>query len=421
MGQIKQDPRPARTEREGLTRAANVQDKMYTGSNAIPSVWDLGLGLFFHHVILYSTDPKPKPKPAAAPSRTSSSAALVPPVAFPTEDRSTVAHHLITTLLSVIRIEREGEVVSRHSIRSTIEILTELTDEGLVALPLTASVGTGSGTPVLGVGSGAGGGRNKTVMGPGIAGEQLSPYKTSFEVAFLTQTKEFYTRESAALLLSCDAPSFLQKVGFGPPPLSSSPTLTWSYAKQISRRLEEEATRAQSYLPPSTEPLLIKLLENTLIRAPLSAILDHPASGLATLIADSRIEDLRRLYTLFGRVEAGRPALQTGIAGWIVSTGKQVNDGLLLVGGEEEDVVEVDPKGKGKAKAKEGAPVKKAPGEGAVGAKTKAALTWVQNVLDLKDKFDRLLAEAFASDKAMEKSINDVRRRVLPFWCFVVG
>lgn len=50
-------------------------------------------------------------------------------------------------------------------------------------------------------------------------------------------------------------------------------------------------------------------------------------------------------------------------------------------------------------------------GAGAVGARTKAALAWVQNVLDLKDKFDTLLARAFGSDKAFEKIINDVRLR----------
>lgn len=184
---------------------------MYTGSSAIPSVWDLGLALFFHHVILFSTEP-PKPKPKPAPSSRLAAGATPLPRVFPTTDSATVAHQLITTLLAVIRIEREGEVVSRHSIQSTVEILAELTDEGLVPLPLTASVGTGSGTPVLGVGSGAGVGRNKTVMGDGLAGEQQSPYKTSFERAFLKQSQEFYAKESADLLVECDAPNFLRKV-----------------------------------------------------------------------------------------------------------------------------------------------------------------------------------------------------------------
>lgn len=107
----------------------------------MPSVFDLGLSLFFHHVILYST----KPKPAAATS--SRSAAAVSPSQRPTADPSTVAHHLISTLLTVIRIEREGEVVSRSAIRSAVDILSRLTDEGPVPLPVQASTGPGSGSP----------------------------------------------------------------------------------------------------------------------------------------------------------------------------------------------------------------------------------------------------------------------------------
>lgn len=180
---------------------------MYTGSISLPVVWDLGLSLFLHHVVLFSTNPKPKP---VAPTR--ASAASTPKLPLPTTDSATVAHHLIATLLSQIRIEREGEPVSRSTLRSTLEMLCELTDEGPIPLPITASTGTGSGNPVMGVGSGGGNLRGRPVMGEGNIGDQQSPYKTSFERAFLKQTGEFYAMESARLLIECDAPSFLQKV-----------------------------------------------------------------------------------------------------------------------------------------------------------------------------------------------------------------
>ncbi|BGP38828.1 hypothetical protein JCM10449v2_002766 [Rhodotorula kratochvilovae] len=360
-------------------------------STTIPSVFDLGLSLFFHHVILYST----KPKPAAPPARSSATAAAIPPSQRPTADASTVAHHLIHTLLTVIRIEREGEVVSRSAVHSAVDILSRLTDEGAVPLPVLASTGTGSGSAV--VSSSAAAARARTVMGEGPPGAAESPYKTAFEQAFLKQTEEFYARESARLLVECDCPSFLQR---------------------INRRLEEEQTRAQSYLGPTTEPLLLSLLDHVLIEQHLSSILEHPASGLSTLVADSRIDDLRLLYVLFGRVGKGHPALQKALGAWIVRVGRQVNEGVALAppaavaaaaaAGEEEDV-----KGKGKAPEGEGdAGGKKKPadagaGAGALNARTKAALAWVQNVLDLKDKFDVLLARAFANDKAFEKVIND--------------
>ncbi|BGO96947.1 hypothetical protein JCM10021v2_000583 [Rhodotorula toruloides] len=351
-------------------------DKVWTNpSSGVPAVYDLGLSLFFHHVVLFSTNPKPAPP---ANSRASTSA----PTPRPTTDPSTVAHHLLNTLLNVIRIEREGEVVSRSAIRSAVGILSRLTDEGPVPLPVQASQGTGSGSPVIS--SGAAAARQRTVMGEGPPGAKESPYKTAFEQAFLKQTEEFYARESARLLIECDCPSFLQR---------------------INRRLEEESTRAQSYLKASTEPLLMSLLDNVLIEQHLASILEHPASGLSTLIQDSRIEDLKLLYTLFGRVGKGHPALQAGVSAWIVAIGKQINEGVSLA--PEPETRAEDAKGKGKAADESEGAKKKPEAGGAINAKTKAALAWVQNVLDLKDKFDTLLAKAFASDKAFEKSIND--------------
>ncbi|ORY88874.1 Cullin-domain-containing protein [Leucosporidium creatinivorum] len=364
-------------------------DKVYTGSSSLPSTWDLGLSLFFHHVILFSTSgPRPKPPP---PSRAGSRAQ--PPTISPVADPTTIASHLINTLLSVIRIEREGEVVSRHSIADVVAILSTLTDEGPIPLPVTASQGTGSGTPVLGVGSGGGSGRGAAVMGEqGLIGQ--SPYRTAFEKAFLKQSEEFYQRESKQLLVENDCPTFLKK---------------------INRRLEEERTRAQTYLAPSTEPLLVNLLERTLISAHLTAILDHPASGLSTLIQDSRLDDLRLLYTLFGRVGTGHAALQTAVSKWIIEIGGKVNEGLLVVLERGDDEGAADPKGKGKAREDAAGDTDMKPDISAVkkkveapgNAKTKAALAWVQNVLDLKDKFDAILNKAFSGDKAFEKSIND--------------
>lgn len=90
-----------------------------------------------------------------------------------------------------------------------------LTDEGPIALPLAASTGTGSGIPQLGVGSGGGTGRGKAVMGIMSGTSKIeSPYSTSFERAFLTESENFYKKESEVLLFECDAPGYLIKVSF---------------------------------------------------------------------------------------------------------------------------------------------------------------------------------------------------------------
>jgi len=135
---------------------------------------------------------------------------------------------------------------------------------------------------------------------------------------------------------------------------------------------------------------------------------------------DSRLDDLRLLYTLFGRVPTGHAALQAAVSKWIVEIGGKVNEGLLVVLERGDDEGAADPKGKGKAKEDAGGDtdmkpdvpaVKKKP-EAPGNAKTKAALAWVQNVLDLKDKFDAILTKAFSGDKAFEKSINDVSLQI---------
>lgn len=85
------------------------------------------------------------------------------------------------------------------------------------------------------MGSGGGSGRGRSVMGDGTPGEQESPYRTSFEKVFLKQSEEFYARESAVLLLECDAPTFLQKVR--PRSHFPRPSLTRSADRQaLSRR-----------------------------------------------------------------------------------------------------------------------------------------------------------------------------------------
>ncbi|KAM0788414.1 hypothetical protein ACM66B_001551 [Microbotryomycetes sp. NB124-2] len=381
-----------------LRRVFTYMDKVYTGSSSLPATWDLGLSLFFHHVVLFSTDPKSKATPSTT-SNSKAAAASRPSGKSPAADPSSVAFHLLKTLLDVIRIERDGEVISRHSLRNAVMILSELTDEGPVPLPVTASQGTGSGVPVLGVGMGAGAGRGSAVLGePGVMGQ--SPYKTTFEKEFLRQTEDYYTRESARRLVENDCPTFLRK---------------------IHRRLEEEAERAQTYLATSTEPLLIELLERVLITTHIQAILEHPASGLPSLIQDSRLDDLRLLYTLFGRVPEGHTALQASMSKWIVDIGTKINEGLLARPETHEndddgpDVKMANGKGKERATDTDGPtadkPSKPAarppPKETSASLRLKAAIGWVQNVLDLKDKFDTILQKACFSDKAFEKSIND--------------
>ena len=164
---------------------------------------------------------------------------------------------------------------------------------------------------------------------------------------------------------------------------------------QVDRRLQEEADRSQTYLIyQQTEPQLSALLNRTLITAHMADVISHPALGFSILLQESRFDDLTRMYGLFGRVADGHRSLQVALAKWIVDQGLRINDGLALAGQDMPEQMDHD--GEGKKESEQGA-----------GARTRGALQWVQNVLDLKDKFDELRARAFHNDKAFEKTIND--------------
>lgn len=190
--------------------------------------------------------------------------------------------------------------------------------------------------------------------------------------------------------------------------------LTYADA-QVERRLAEEADRTAHYLSSFTHPPLQDLLVDHLLTPHLQSILDMPGSGLVTMLDADRVQDLRRLYTLFLRVPdaLGKDALRLALRMDIEERGKAINEGATaepeagpsaapVQDGEQNMEMdgEADPKGKGKARA--------APPANAATALS-SALRWVQEVLELKDKFDRILDQAFGGDKAVQTSINEVR------------
>lgn len=125
-----------------------------------------------------------------------------------------------------------------------------------------------------------------------------------------------------------------------------------------------------------------------------------PSSGLDSMIDASRETDLERLYRLYTMVPTGLAVLRKALKESIAQRGKRVNeadggDGDMEI--EEDEDIPVS-KGKGKEKAK----------PRAAQSTLTLALKWVQDVLDLKDVFDRILKVSFHDDKAIQVSFNEV-------------
>ncbi|OCH95394.1 Cullin-domain-containing protein [Obba rivulosa] len=203
-------------------------------------------------------------------------------------------------------------------------------------------------------------------------------YKRDLEPAVLRESEMFYKLEGERLLETCDAPEFLRR---------------------IEERFTQEDSRVHHFLSSSTAAPLRRIMEENLISPHLSTIISMPNSGLDVMIDLDKFDDLSRLYSLFIMVPAGLPSLKKALRETIVRRGKDINASGDIADAEDmpEEEFEAN-RAKGKAKAR---PTN-------TGSQTlQLALKWVQDVLDLKDKFDQLWSRSFRSDRELESSMNE--------------
>ena len=83
-----------------------------------------------------------------------------------------IPRHMMSTLLTLIQVERDGYTINQSSVKSCLEVLMELKNEG----------------------------DNATI------------YKRDFEPKFLEESTSFYKLEGENLMDSCDAPEYLRRV-----------------------------------------------------------------------------------------------------------------------------------------------------------------------------------------------------------------
>ncbi|KAG2017666.1 ubiquitin ligase SCF complex subunit Cullin [Coprinopsis cinerea AmutBmut pab1-1] len=203
-------------------------------------------------------------------------------------------------------------------------------------------------------------------------GNSITVYKKELEPPFLKESEAFYKDESRHLLDTCDAPEYLQRV---------------------EARFESEDSRIHHYLSPQTSAAIKQILQDHLLTPNLSAVISMPNSGLDVMIDANKLDDLSRLYRLFMQVPTGLPVLRKSLRESIIRRGKELNDASLGAGtADAEGDGPREEKGKGKAR-----PVNT----------VLPAVTWVQDVLALKDRFDQVWKEAFQSDRDLEAAINE--------------
>lgn len=175
-------------------------------------------------------------------------------------------------------------------------------------------------------------------------------YEEDFESHFLKQSAEFYMIESQKFLEENSASSYIHKV---------------------EARINEEAERATHYLDESTEQRIVEVVEEQLIRRHMKTIVEMEGSGVVHMLKNNRMEDLACIYKLFGRVADGHKTIGEAVSKYLREEGK-----ALVTQATDEQ------------------------------SQLTNAVTYIQNLLELKDRFDDFLVKSFSNDKYFKQVIS---------------
>ncbi|ALC39739.1 Cul-4 [Drosophila busckii] len=173
-------------------------------------------------------------------------------------------------------------------------------------------------------------------------------YEEDFEKPFLAQSAAFYKFESQ---------NFLAENNAG------------VYIKKVEARITEESSRAALYLDKETEPRIVRVVEEELIKKHMRTIVEMENSGVVYMIKNSKTEDLACTYKLFSRLkDEGLKVIADTMSAYLREQGS------MLV--KEEENGNTNP------------------------------ITFVQNLLDLKDRFDQFLLHSFSNDRLFKNVIS---------------
>lgn len=188
--------------------------------------------------------------------------------------------------------------------------------------------------------------KNITQMLVDLGISSRSVYEEDFEKPFLESSSQFYRVESLQFLSENSCSDFMRKVEV---------------------RLKEEVERVQHYMDPATEPKIREVAERELISNHMKALVEMEGSGEISMLKDDKLDDLNRMYNLLGRVAKGHELMRNVMGTLVKETGKAIVEA---------------PENQSKEKS------------------------FVQSLLELKDKYDKVLSIAFVNDKNFQHGLN---------------
>jgi cullin 3 len=174
---------------------------------------------------------------------------------------------LNSVVLDQIGMERDGDVINKHLIKSCIGILDSLYEND-------------------------------------DENHEEKLYLTMFEPEFLKASQKFYQAECAILLRDSDCSTWL---------------------RQTKRRLSEEENRCQTTILPLSTTKIAKVVEAEMISFHLTEFLAMEGSGIKAMIDNDRYDDLTLLYELVARVDPAKEPLKIALQNRVNDLGQEIN------------------------------------------------------------------------------------------------
>jgi cullin 3 len=171
----------------------------------------------------------------------------------------------------------------------------------------------------------------------GVQGKNV--YQESFETQYLEGTLQYYQQEASDYIAGNTCPDYLKKA---------------------EKRIKEELTRVEAYLHGSTYEKVHTLMDQCWIQNHFQTLIHMEGSGCSFMFLQDRNEDLARMYTLLSRVKETLKEIQKVMMDCILAAGR--------------DILE-DPE------------------------KVKDPVAFVLALLQLKNKYDVFVREAFQESK----------------------
>mmetsp|Transcript_111684 Transcript_111684/g.249546 ORF Transcript_111684/g.249546 Transcript_111684/m.249546 type:complete len:760 (-) Transcript_111684:285-2564(-) len=215
-----------------------------------------------------------------------------------------VQSRLLALMLNNIAAERRGAQVDRILLKHTVNMLVELS----------------------------------------VQGKHI--YRDNFECHFLDQTQKFYRDESVQYISENTCSDFLKKAEL---------------------RIREEKARVENYLHESTMDKIQELCDEEWIVAHYKTLIHMENSGCSWMFQHDKVQDLERMYALFGRAPATLKEVQRVMIDCICTAGADILN---------------DPE------------------------KVKDPVSFISEILNLKHKYDQFVKESFKESKDFQLAMK---------------